>query len=553
MVRSVLVVAIVLLALTGCGSRPGAARVGEVRAPDPRARGTVRPVDAAAVRAGNAAFGGRLLGWLARSEPTVALSPLSISEALAMTFAGARGDTAAQMARALDFRLPPARLHAAFNALDQALGAVNGAAVTLSVANALYGQRGTRFREGFLGVLARDYGAGMGIVDFEHAADAAIAAINAWVSDRTRGKIPRLLGRGDVDELTRLVLVNAVYLNAKWQAPFQKRATSPAPFHAPDGTVQVPTMHQTATFGYLRGEGYRALELPYRGGRLAFDVLLPDRGRLPALVRRLAGGDPLDAVRGLRPQRVQLALPKLLLRSRFELADALKALGMPLAFDLGAPTCPASLGGQGISTSRRSSTRSTSASTRRAPRPPPPPAASSMQPRRPRPRRSCSMSTGRLSFSFKTGRPEPSCSSEPSQAHDLRARAPGYSSSLGNSGGGVHPGSSRAATACARGIAGLGALTGHRRENAPVRRFPLPRERVGVDREDRAHSARPQLDRSMRRAGGTASGMHVAVRSRRIPIPRWMIAPAMVLYLTVVGAAFALAPGVRAHAAASRG
>ena len=238
------------------------------------------------------------------------------------------------MARALGFRLPPARLHAAFNALDQALGAVNGAAVTLSVANALYGQRGTRFREGFLGVLARDYGAGMGIVDFEHAADAAIAAINAWVSDRTRGKIPRLLGRGDVDQLTRLVLVNAVYLNAKWQAPFQKHATSPAPFHAPDGTVQVPTMHQTATFGYLRGRGYRALELPYRGGRLAFDVLLPDRGRLPALVRRLAGGDPLDAVRGLRPQRVQLALPKLLLRTRFELADALKALGMALAFDL---------------------------------------------------------------------------------------------------------------------------------------------------------------------------------------------------------------------------
>jgi serpin B len=322
-----------LLAATGCGSADRGAPPGEVRAPDPRSHPAVAPADAAALRAGNAAFAGRLLGVLTRTEPTVALSPFSISEALAMTYAGARGETASEIATALRFGLPPARLHAAFNALDQALEAANGPDVTFSVANALYGQRAMRFHPAFLSLLARAYGAGMRTVDFVHAPDAAIAAINDWVSDRTHGRIPDLLDRGNIDELTRLVLVNAVYLNAKWDAPFEKGDTASAPFHAPGGTVQVPTMHRTGSYDYLRGEGYRALELPYRGGRLAFDILLPDPGRLPALVRRLDRDGPLDLLRGLRGESVGLALPKLKLRARFELADALKELGMPRAFD----------------------------------------------------------------------------------------------------------------------------------------------------------------------------------------------------------------------------
>jgi serpin B len=339
MLHRALVIAFVVLAIAGCGSHSSpvstSASAGEIRASVPRAPATAPRADAAALRAGDAIFAGRLLGLLARTEPTVALSPYSISETLAMTFSGARGETASQIARTLDFQLPPARLQAAFNALDRALASATAAGTDLRLANALYAQRGMRLRRAFLRVLARYYGAGVRTVDFAVAPDAARAAINAWVSERTVGKIPQLLSSHDVNGMTRLALINALYLNAKWSSPFDKHDTAAAPFYAPSGTVQVPTMHQTGTFGYLARPGYRALELPYRDGRLAFDILLPDQGGLPSLLRRLRRGNPLGLVTGLAARRVQLALPKLALRTHFELADTLKALGMPLAFDRG--------------------------------------------------------------------------------------------------------------------------------------------------------------------------------------------------------------------------
>ena len=306
-----------------------------VRAPVSRAQPSVSRADAAALRDGNAVFAGRLLAELARTQPNVALSPASISQALAMVFPGARDETASQLAAALDFRLPPARLGAAFNALDRSLANADGVGATLEVANALYGQSGQNFRRAFLAALARDYGAGLRTVDFEHATEAARAEINAWVATRTRGKIPSLLGPGAIDPLTKLVLVNAVYLKAKWLLPFTHRNTSAAAFHAPAGTVKVPTMHQTATFGYKQGADYQALELQYRGGRLAFDILLPSPGQLGALMTDLAGEGPLPFVAGLKQTRVALALPKFRLTTNLELNQPLKTLGMPLAFEPG--------------------------------------------------------------------------------------------------------------------------------------------------------------------------------------------------------------------------
>jgi len=335
-VRALVPIGMLVLA-AGCGSAGGAGSVTSqvVRADVPRSTVAVSPADAAALRDGNAVFAGRLLADLARGRPNVALSPASISEALSMAFAGARGSTGSEMASALEFRLAPEPLGEAFNALDRSLEDVNGQDVTLDVANALYGQVGQRFRQAFLRVLARDYGAGLRTADFEHAAAAARAEINAWVSEQTKGKIPELLGQGDVDPSTRLMLVNAVYLKAKWLAPFSKQSTFPAVFHAPDGDIKVPTMHQIGTFGYEQGEGYQAVELPYRGGRLAFDILLPTSGGLQSLLSRLAGGGPLSLLDGLRRQPVGLALPKFRLDTRFELAAALRRLGMRLAFEPG--------------------------------------------------------------------------------------------------------------------------------------------------------------------------------------------------------------------------
>ena len=326
-----------LAPLTGCGSVGGSGQVTSpvVRADVPRVTKPVSPADAAALRDGNAVFAGRLLAVVARDRHNVALSPASISEALSMAFAGARGTTASEMASALDFRLAPGALGRAWGAVDRSLADVNGPDATLDVANALYGQAGQRFRQAFLRVIARNYGAGLRIADFERAAEAARAEINAWVSEQTRDKIPELLGPGDVDPSTRLMLVNAVYLKAKWLSPFKKQSTFPAVFHAPDGAVEVPTMHQTGTFGYLPGDGYQALELPYRGGRLAFDILLPSPGGLRSLLARLAGAGPLSLLADLRRQQVGLALPKFRLDTRFELAGALETLGMRLAFEPG--------------------------------------------------------------------------------------------------------------------------------------------------------------------------------------------------------------------------
>ncbi len=341
--RLTLLALICLILAAGCGSQGSASTGSEaaaasrvVQVTDPRAPAIAPAADAATLRDGDAAFAGRLLAQLASgSAPNVVLSPFSISDALAMTFAGARGETAQQIAHALDFRLPASQLHAAFNALEQSLARVAGPGIALDTANALYGQSGMAFRAAFLSVLARYYGTGIRTVDFERAPEAARLAINAWVAAQTHGKIPELIAPGEVDPSTRLVLVNAIYMKAAWASPFAHASTYGATFHAPSGSVSVPTMHQSATFGYLRAPGYQAVELPYRGGRLAFDVLLPDSGDLAPLLAQIGRAGPLALLDGVAPRQLSLALPRLLLRTHVNLTDALGTLGMPIAFEPG--------------------------------------------------------------------------------------------------------------------------------------------------------------------------------------------------------------------------
>src|SRR5436309_6200562 len=165
MVRRACLLCVMLVALVGCGTVKHSPSDGRA---DPRSPANVPAGDAAALRADNAVFAGRLLAAVASGKEAVALSPFSISEALAMTFAGARGETARQIQQALDFRLPGARLHNAFNGVDQALATVSGPRVTLSIDNALYGQKGEPFRAAFLALVAGDYGAVMTVVDYAH-------------------------------------------------------------------------------------------------------------------------------------------------------------------------------------------------------------------------------------------------------------------------------------------------------------------------------------------------------------------------------------------------
>lgn len=271
-------------------------------------------------------------------------SPYSISTALAMTLSGAREDTARQMAETLHFELPGPRLHAAFRELierlDDAspkLGAANGARVCeLVTANALWGDQSDTFLPTFLSLTRDQYGAGLRQVDFRNAPDAARRSINAWVEERTREKVRELLGPGDVDSRTSLVLTNAIYFKSAWANPFSPSATQPhGVFRLPvGGTATVPLMRQTQSFAYLDGGGFQLVELPYVGGSLSMVVLLPrDVEGLPALEQGLTPEALADWLGRASRTRVELTLPRFKLTRPLGLAAVLAEMGMPAAFD----------------------------------------------------------------------------------------------------------------------------------------------------------------------------------------------------------------------------
>jgi serpin B len=290
---------------------------------------------------GNSAFTFALYRQISSGNENLFYSPYSISIALAMTYAGAQGQTAGQMAEALHFTLPEARLHPSFNQLALELDSRSKVewlepdqAFQLSVANSLWGQSGFHFEKAFLDVLAQNYAAGMRLVDYRKDAEAARLAINDWVSQSTKEKIKDIIPKGALDTLTRLVLANAVYFKAAWAHPFQPGATQPGAFHLLNGTsVDVPMMREKTGLHCMQGDGYRAVELPYADGQLSMLILLPDDGRFGDVESRLDTG-LLDATAAaLQYGEGILTMPKFKFEWSSELVDGLKALGMGDAFD----------------------------------------------------------------------------------------------------------------------------------------------------------------------------------------------------------------------------
>jgi serpin B len=347
---------LLLLNLVGCaGSQPAADQIPPAQTPGgqvedaayvvsdkPRqAAAGVPASDLDALVQGNNRFALDLYHTLrdlaAAQDPPANLlySPYSISLALAMTYAGARGETEQQMADTLHFTLAQEQLHAAFNALDQALRKADeeDGDFRLHLANAIWGQRGYTFREPFLDLLAEDYGAGLRVLDFAAQPDPSRLAINEWVSEQTEGKIEDLLPRGAIDPSTVMVLSNAIYFNAAWQSPFSEEATRDAPFSLLDGSeVTVPTMQGTMRLRYAEGSGYQAVELPYVGGRFAMLILLPEAGGFESFTGALDAERLRAIVGGLQLATFELRMPRFDYGSDFQLADVLKEMGMPAAF-----------------------------------------------------------------------------------------------------------------------------------------------------------------------------------------------------------------------------
>jgi serpin B len=289
---------------------------------------------------------------LAAGDSNLCLSPYSIENALAMTFAGADGKTREEMARVLHLSNGNESLHSSFAALQRQLQEMSDKSakavaessefsrpkepITLSVANRLFAQRGYDFRETFLALVKEHYSAPLELVDFTTNASGATQQINAWVLQQTHQRIRDLIPPDALKSSTRLVLTNAIYFKAPWANPFSENATKPQPFHVRGReTANVPTMHDHEFFcGYAKRDGFTAVSIPYVDSDLQFLVLLPDQVRgLPALEKKVTGA-MLTRCAKLQGRDLDLYLPKF----KFEpptlnLGSTLQTLGMKTAFD----------------------------------------------------------------------------------------------------------------------------------------------------------------------------------------------------------------------------
>jgi len=296
--------------------------------------------DEALLVEGNTAFAFDLYQALRGQEGNLFYSPYSISLALAMAYAGARNETAQQMAGTLHFLLEQDKLHPAFNWLAAELASRGEGAAgkdekgfRLNIVNAIWGQKDYEFLSDFLDVLADNYGAGLRILDFITEPEESRVTINDWVSNQTEGRIEDLIPPDMIDEFTRLILTNAIYFNAAWKDPFNGNVTSDGPFYLLDGgQVTVPMMHQGSSFRYARGSGYQAVELLYDGGELSMVILLPASGKFAAFEQALQTQKVSDIIDGLQSKLVDLTMPKFEFDSQFSLKDTLTDVGMTDAF-----------------------------------------------------------------------------------------------------------------------------------------------------------------------------------------------------------------------------
>lgn len=267
-----------------------------------------------------------------RDEPgNLALSPMSLSLALSMTYAGAEKETATQMQQVL--RLP-ADVHEGWKA--QLASLAESQEVTLEVVNRLYGEQTYDFVPSFLELNAKAYGAPLEKVDFIRGAEKARKTINTWVGTKTQGLIDELIPGGGVDSLTRLALVNALYFKGQWATPFDDKVTATATFNAPTGAVDVPMMAQTETMGFAEVDGTKVAELAYDGGRFATVFVLPSEADgLKAIEAKLDAAMLDRWTTALKKQRIDMKLPRFDVEPDKALAlkPHLIGMGMVSAFD----------------------------------------------------------------------------------------------------------------------------------------------------------------------------------------------------------------------------
>jgi serpin B len=294
--------------------------------------------DLAALTNGNSEFALDLYQELRDIDSNLFFSPYSISLALVMTYAGAKGDTAQQMADTLHFTLPQERLHPAFNALDLALTGQSGENeenFKFNIANSMWGQVGINFNSEFLDVLALNYGAGMRLLNFQQDPEAARIRINNWVSEQTENKITDLIPKWGIDTLTTLVLTNAIYFKATWEYAFPEDWTRDGTFTLLNNTQVTVSMMSWVSgevVRYAEGDGYQAVELPYKGTSMSMLIILPALDRFEEFENMLTAECVNEIAENLRRSFVNVRMPKFKFETSLKLTDTLAEMGMPIAF-----------------------------------------------------------------------------------------------------------------------------------------------------------------------------------------------------------------------------
>jgi len=288
---------------------------------------------------------------LATGDENLCISPYSIESALAMTFAGADGETRTEMARVLHLT-NDGTVPVSFAALQHSLEEMSAKTaelvkqskkfggpsepITLNIANRLFAQKGYAFRDAYLSLVKQNFGGAFEPLDFIANPAEATQRINKWVADQTHDRIRDLIPGGALDKTTRLVLANALYLKAPWASEFSENATQREPFFVHGGApLDVPMMQKRSDhFGYARREGFTVVSLPYAGNDLQFLVLLPDDVIGLHLLESKLTGELLAQCAKLQTRDIDLHLPKFKLEPpTMALAEKFEALGMRTAFD----------------------------------------------------------------------------------------------------------------------------------------------------------------------------------------------------------------------------
>lgn len=330
-----------LAALTACEKKPSPTIADPTSraSTGPAPTGPAPPLPAAIddLAAGSNELAFDLYGRIRTSGAgNLAISPASISAALAMTYGGARGETADQMKATAHFAGDPASTSAAWGELSRALTDPRRP-MKLRLANRLFGEKAYSFDTGFLEKTRTAFDAPLEILDFKHGPDAARARINGWVEERTERRIKDLLPSSAIDADTRLVLVNAIYFLADWQTPFEKMWTRDEPFHLTTTTQKkVPTMNRTDPLPLAKHGGATVVALDYKGGHTAMWVVVPDAiDGLAEVEKTLSGTTFASMKKAFSTVNVALALPRFEVNPKesLSLGKELRALGMAQAFE----------------------------------------------------------------------------------------------------------------------------------------------------------------------------------------------------------------------------